>query len=154
MSSLPKAPNRRILIVDDEVDVLDFLKIYLESLGWQTTLASSSTEAFALLETSAYFLVLTDIAMPEMDGYEFISKFKEAHVPSQVALMTGFGYNPKHTLVKIYKTIKCPCLFKPFNRAKLAKTVQQMYDEYHKDIPQAPQPSAAPADSHEGTPTF
>jgi DNA-binding NtrC family response regulator len=147
MSSLPKAPNRHILIVDDEADVLDFLKIYLESLGWQTTLASSSAEAFTRLETTTYFLVLTDIAMPEMDGYEFISKFKDANVPSQVVLMTGFGYNPKHTLVKIYKTIKCPCLFKPFNRVKLAETVQQMYDEYHRDIaPTSPDflPAAAP----------
>jgi two-component system, sensor histidine kinase SagS len=145
MSSLPKAPNRRILIVDDEADVLDFLKIYLESFGWQVTLASSSSEAFVQLETAAYFLVLTDIAMPEMDGYEFISKLKDANVQSQVVLMTGFGYNPKHTLIKIYKTIKCPCLFKPFNRVKLAETVQQMYDEYHRDIPSAPaQGSDAP----------
>jgi DNA-binding NtrC family response regulator len=142
MSSLPKEPNKKILIVDDEIDVLDFLKIYLESLGWQVTLASSSTEAFSLLETTAFFLVLTDIAMPEMDGYEFISKLKEAGVLSQVVLMTGFGYNPKHTLVKIYKTIKCPCLFKPFNMAKLGEAVQQMYDEYHRDI-LPPSPKAA-----------
>jgi two-component system, sensor histidine kinase SagS len=135
MSSLPKAPNRRILIVDDEADVLDFLKIYLESLDWQVTLAASSTEAFAQLETSVFFLVLTDIAMPEMDGYEFISRLMDAGVQSQVVLMTGFGYNPKHTLVKIYKSIKCPCLFKPFNRMKLAETIQQMYEEYHRDIP-------------------
>jgi|WetSurMetagenome_2_1015567.scaffolds.fasta_scaffold00186_18 two-component system, sensor histidine kinase SagS len=137
MGSLPKTPNRRLLIVDDEADVLDFLKIYLESLGWQVTAANSSTEAFARLETVSFFLVITDIAMPEMDGYEFISRLRELNVPSRVVLMTGFGYNPKHTLVKIYKTIKAPCLFKPFNRAKLAETVQQMFEEYHRDIPAA-----------------
>ena len=38
--------------------------------------------------------------------------------------MTGFGYNPKHTLVKIYKTNRYPCLFKPFNRAKVAEAVE------------------------------
>ncbi len=146
MSFLPKTPNRRILIVDDEVDVLDFLKIYLESLDWQVTLAASSAEALTQLETTAFFLVLTDIAMPEMDGYEFISRLMETNVQSQVVLMTGFGYNPKHTLVKINKTIRCPCLFKPFNRAKLAETVQQMYEEYHRDILPAPEnPSAPPA---------
>ena len=134
MSSLPKVPNRRILIVDDEADVLDFLKIYLESLSWQVTTAISTTEAFSRLATDVFFLVITDIAMPDMDGYEFISRLKESDVPSQVVLMTGFGYNPKHTLVKIYKTIKAPCLFKPFNRTKLAETVQQMHDEYHRDI--------------------
>jgi CheY-like chemotaxis protein len=133
MSSLPTQADRRILIVDDEADVLDFLKIYLESLGWQTTLASSTAEAFSLLETGSFFLILTDIAMPEMDGYEFISKLREKNISSQVVLMTGFGYNPKHTLIRIYRSIKIPCLFKPFNRVKLAEAVQQAYEKYNKD---------------------
>jgi DNA-binding NtrC family response regulator len=146
MSSSIKGPNRRILIVDDEADVLDFLKIYLESLGWEVTPASSSNEAFALLETSSFFLVLTDIAMPEMDGYEFISKFKQLGIQSSVVLMTGFGYNPKHTLIKIYKTIKIPCLFKPFNRAKLSEAVKQAYNEYHRDIQNPPPDPLAPSE--------
>ncbi len=126
-----KEPNKRILILDDEEDVLDFLKIYLGSLGWETTLASTTKEAFAYLETEKFFLVITDIAMPEMDGYEFIGKLKDKAIPSQVLLMTGFGYNPKHTLVKIYKTSRYPCLFKPFNRVKLTEAVQDAYDAYH-----------------------
>ena len=111
MSSSIKEKNNRILVVDDEVDVLDFLKIYLESQGWEVTTISTTADAFKELELRPYFLVLTDIAMPEMDGYEFISKIKEKQIPSQMALMTGFGYNPKHTLVKIYKTIRYPLLF-------------------------------------------
>jgi DNA-binding NtrC family response regulator len=138
MNLLQKEPNKRILIVDDEADVLDFLNIYLGSLGWEVTLASSTNDAFALLEKTTYFLVITDIAMPEMDGYEFIGNLKTMGVPSQVLLMTGFGYNPKHTLVKIYKTTRYPCLFKPFNRAKLSEAVRDAYDLYHKDLSPAP----------------
>jgi len=134
MSSAIKEKNRRILVVDDEVDVLDFLKIYLESQGWEVTTISSTNEAFIELESKAYFLVLTDIAMPEMDGYEFISKIKEKNIPAQMALMTGFGYNPKHTLVKIYKTIRYPCLFKPFNRAKVTEAVQNAHNMYHAEL--------------------
>lgn len=134
MSSSIKQKNRRILVVDDEVDVLEFLNIYLESLGWEVTTVSSTTDAFKELELRPYFLVLTDIAMPEMDGYEFISKVIERNIPSQMALMTGFGYNPKHTLVKIYKTIRYPCLFKPFNRVKVAEAVQTAWDTYHGDL--------------------
>ncbi|KMQ50724.1 chemotaxis protein CheY [Chitinispirillum alkaliphilum] len=136
MSSLKKK-NKRILIVDDEADVLDFLKLYLESLGWEIITVTSTEKAFEELEKQPFFLILTDIAMPEMDGYEFISKIKEKQIPSQMALMTGFGYNPKHTLVKIYKTIRYPCLFKPFNRAKVAETVQNAWDTYHQDILQS-----------------
>lgn len=141
MSSSIKEKNSRILVVDDEIDVLDFLKILLESQGWEVTTISSTEEAFKELETRSYFLVLTDIAMPEMDGYEFISKVKEKQIPSQMALMTGFGYNPKHTLVKIYKTIRYPCLFKPFNRVKVTETVQNAWNSYHEDLITAEQES-------------
>jgi len=131
MSSLQKEQNNRILIVDDEVDVLDFLKIYLGRLGWDVTLAPSTTDAFEVLKTNTFFLVITDIAMPEMDGYEFISSLKSSGIDAQFVLMTGFGYNPKHTLVKIYKTVRYPCLFKPFNRAKLAEAVRDAHTVYN-----------------------
>lgn len=149
MSSSIKEKNNRILVVDDEVDVLDFLKIFLESQGWEVTTISSTAEAFKELENRPYFLVLTDIAMPDMDGYEFISKIKELQIPSQMALMTGFGYNPKHTLVKIYKTIRYPCLFKPFNRAKVTEAVQNAWATYHEGLedPDKKQDSGSGAES-------
>jgi two-component system, sensor histidine kinase SagS len=134
MSYLQKEVNKRILIVDDEIDVLDFLKIYLESLGWEITIVSSTDEAFQVLGQKTFFLILTDIAMPEMDGYEFINQIKDKEIPSQLALMTGFGYNPKHTLVKIYKTNRYPCLFKPFNRNKVSEAVLLAWNEYHADL--------------------
>jgi len=135
MSCLQKENNRRILIVDDEIDVLDFLTIYLQSQGWEVTAISQVEDAFDELDKNAFFLILTDIAMPAMDGYEFISKVNEKKYLSQIALMTGFGYNPEHTLVKIQKTVKYPCLFKPFNRNKLSETVQKAYEMYHADLP-------------------
>jgi CheY-like chemotaxis protein len=134
MSFSEKQKNNRILIVDDEADVLDFLKIYLESQGWEITAAASTAQAFELLGRRPYFLVITDIAMPDMDGYEFVAKLKEGNVGSEIALMTGFGYNPKHTLLKIYNTVHYPCLFKPFNRAKLLSTVKVAFDSYHRGL--------------------
>ena len=133
MNSL-KQKNNRILVVDDEVDVLEFVRIYLESMGWEVKATSSVAEAFEELAKLPYFLVITDIAMPEMDGYEFINAIKTLGYGCQFALMTGFGYNPKHTLVKIYKTVKYPCLFKPFNREKVSMAVKEAYDLYHQDI--------------------
>jgi DNA-binding NtrC family response regulator len=129
-----KQRNNRVLVVDDEVDVLEFVRIYLESMGWEVKATSSVAEAFEELAKLPYFLVITDIAMPEMDGYEFINAIKTLGYGCQFALMTGFGYNPKHTLVKIYKTVKYPCLFKPFNREKVMMAVKEAFELYHKDI--------------------
>ena len=136
MSSSKKTRNRNILIVDDELDVLHLLKIYLESLDWNVTIAKSPSQAFECFNRQSYFLIITDIAMPDMDGYEFINEIKNRGIPSQIALMTGFGYNPQHTLVKINKKYRYPVLFKPFEfkKSKLKDTVRNACDAYHKNV--------------------
>ncbi|MCL2182685.1 MAG: response regulator [Chitinispirillia bacterium] len=132
--SYSKEKTKKILVVDDEIDVLEFLKIYIETMGWEVTTAPTVTQALEELGKQPYFLVITDIAMPDMDGYEFISAIKSQGFECQFALMTGFGYNPKHTLVKIYKTVKYPLLFKPFNREKVTEAINWAYGKYHRDI--------------------
>lgn len=138
MSSSKKIRNRNILIVDDELDVLQLLKFYLESQSWNVTIVKSPSQAFECIENKPFFLVITDIAMPDMDGYEFISEMKDKGIPSRIALMTGFGYDPRHTLVKISKKYQYPVLFKPFElkKASLRDTVQNEWEVYHKDLPQ------------------
>jgi DNA-binding NtrC family response regulator len=131
MSLSEKEKNHRILVVDDEADVRDFLSMYLSSLGWEITTAPSVARALDEMDKTSFFLVLTDIAMPDMDGYEFLSCIKRKRIGSQLVLMTGFGYNPNHTLIKINKSIRHPCLFKPFDRAKVADTVLKAWKEFN-----------------------
>ena len=123
--------NKSLLAVDDESDVLEFLSLYLGTLGWTVHTAGSVADALKMLDEQNYFLVLTDIAMPDMDGYEFVSTIKERGISSKVVLMTGFGYNPNHTLIKLNKAVQYPTLFKPFDNAKLAATVQCMWQAYN-----------------------
>jgi two-component system, sensor histidine kinase SagS len=141
MNSLEKEKNHRILVVDDESDVLEFLTLYLESLGWEVTAVASAGQGLKELDERAFFLVLTDIAMPDMDGYEFVSLIKQKKIASQVALMTGFGYNPRHTLIKLNKPMRYPCLFKPFDRLKVSDTVLKAWQEYNAVVA-APNPAA------------
>jgi DNA-binding NtrC family response regulator len=136
MNSSIKRSNRNILLVDDELDVLELLKIYLESLRWNVTVVKSPSQAFKCIRNRTFFLIITDIAMPDMDGYEFINELKGRKVLSRIALMTGFGYNPRHTLVKINKKYNYPILFKPFElkKTKIRDIIQNEWDIYHKDI--------------------
>jgi DNA-binding NtrC family response regulator len=134
MACARKEANRRILIIDDEVDVLEFLKIYLESLGWTVTAVTTPDEAFGALARHPFFLILSDIAMPGIDGYELMHEVVERKIPSQLAFMTGFGYDPNHTLVRIRKDAHYPCLFKPFDRRKVAETVQRAWEAYSVDL--------------------
>jgi len=125
-------------VVDDEEGVLDFLDIFLTSLGWKPQCTSSVKTALATLEKHTYFLVLTDIAMPDMDGYEFVHALRERHVPSEIALMTGFGYNPQHTLVRIRRSMHLQFYFKPFDRLKISEGIQNAWTKYHQGLLTAP----------------
>jgi len=134
MPCSPREPNRRVLALDDEADVLDVVKALLESLGWEVTAVTAPEAAFRAFDERPYFLILSDIAMPRMDGYEFLNAVLERGVGSQLVFMTGFGYDPHHTLVKIRRGRHYPCLFKPFNRAKVAETVQAAYETYTRSL--------------------
>jgi DNA-binding NtrC family response regulator len=123
--------NRSILVVDDEEDVLEFLQFFLSSQGYHVEIETDCRQVIERVKKEDFFLLITDIAMPEMDGYEIINEVLKVKPNTKVAVMTGFGYNPQHTLVQIKEEHKCSCLFKPFNRNKVLKVVEQAFRNYH-----------------------
>lgn len=74
--SLPLA-NRRILVVDDDADMREFLTFFLEQNGAEVTTVASATEALQSLTPFQPDLLLSDIGMPETDGYMLIRQIRE-----------------------------------------------------------------------------
>lgn len=66
-----------ILIADDEQGIADLLAIHLEKEGYTLYKAANGKEALQLIETNSIDLLILDIMMPEMDGYEAISRIRE-----------------------------------------------------------------------------
>ncbi len=80
----------RILVCDDEKDIVSALKIYLTAEGYETVLCYNGLQALAALEENEIHLVLLDIMMPEMDGLSTLSRIREKYnVP--VVLLTAKG---------------------------------------------------------------
>jgi CheY-like chemotaxis protein len=77
--------------VDDEPAVLDLLADIIETLGHRVTRHQSAVEALAGIEPGGYDLVLTDLGMPGMSGWEFSRALRavDPHVP--LAWITGWG---------------------------------------------------------------
>ncbi|KTC05398.1 MULTISPECIES: putative bifunctional diguanylate cyclase/phosphodiesterase [Pseudomonas syringae group] len=69
-------PAATILIVDDDVHVRDLLEVLLQNQGYETLTAESGEQALAMVDARAPDLILLDIMMPGMDGYEVASVLK------------------------------------------------------------------------------
>jgi CheY-like chemotaxis protein len=68
---------KKILIVDDEQEIRDLLKKKLQSCQYAVTVASSGNEALTISKTNLPDLILLDIVMPQMDGYQTCEKLKQ-----------------------------------------------------------------------------
>ena len=75
----------RILVADDEKEIRDLLRLYLEKDGYQVAEASDGGEAWALLEKGEVDMALLDIMMPRMDGYKVLKKLREtSNIPVMI----------------------------------------------------------------------
>ena len=80
---------KKILVVDDELDVGELLKDYLEMAGYHALLARDAEAAFRLLEAERPDLVMLDIVMPKVDGLEVLRRIKQTYPETIVVMMSG-----------------------------------------------------------------
>ncbi len=69
--------KKSILIVEDDTDIIELLKLYLESEGFIVKSCSNGKECLNVLESETIDMIIVDIMMPEMNGYELIKKIRE-----------------------------------------------------------------------------
>ena len=84
-------PCLRVLVVDDEAVVAEVLGDMLTSAGHHVEVTTSGRDAIARFDAERFDLVLTDLAMPEMTGWEVARAIKDRAPAVRVVLVTGFG---------------------------------------------------------------
>lgn len=89
-SIIPNASSFHVLIVDDEPEVLDVLCRVVGSFGYRTTGASGGGDALLRLESDSFDLVITDLVMPDMSGWNLLREVKRLYSPIPVVVVTGF----------------------------------------------------------------
>ena len=110
----PVLDGKRILIADDESLIRDTVRDVMASYGCIVSVADDGDQAIDMLGTQTFDLVLSDIRMPGEDGYAVFAAAKEANPVTPVILMTGFGYDPNHSIVRARREGLSAVLFKPF----------------------------------------
>ncbi|WP_099188995.1 sigma-54-dependent transcriptional regulator [Tepidibacter mesophilus] len=81
----------KILVVDDEEEYREVIRMILESKGYYVDDAQSGEEALKILEKKSYNLVLTDLIMKGMDGIKLIEEIKKEISDIEVIIITGYG---------------------------------------------------------------
>jgi len=83
--------KKKILIVDDEPNITWSIQKYLAKEGYFIATADSAKKGAEILNTTEFDLILTDMKMPEVDGFQFLHWIKKHHPKAKVVMMTAFG---------------------------------------------------------------
>ena len=112
----------RVLVVDDDRDVLNLLEIFLDLVGFDVTTAINGVDA--LRKASAgYDVMTTDLAMPSMDGRELIERLRDLPItPIPVVVVTAQVIDPSVT----ERVQSCRILSKPCDLEELVQTIQSL----------------------------
>jgi nitrogen-specific signal transduction histidine kinase/CheY-like chemotaxis protein len=90
-AGIPRGKTARILVVDDEETVRDILSKMLERVHHQVTVAENGEEGLRFFQEKEFDLVLTDLGMPGLSGWEVCRRIKEIKPRTPVGMITGWG---------------------------------------------------------------
>ena len=126
----PTLVGKRVLVVDADESVRSAAHALLDRYGCIVETAHDGSEAQFMVRSLAndqrYDAIIADIRLPDMTGYDLLLKFKEMLEVVPMALMTGFGYDPGHSIVRARQAGLQAVLYKPFRLDQLLETVEQL----------------------------
>ena len=125
----PGLAGARVLVVDDEATIRDTIADVLRKFRMDVTVETTGADAIRAVEASAitggFDLVLSDIKMPDKSGYDVFAAVRRLSDAPPVILMTGFGYDPNHCIVRASQEGLHAVLFKPFRVDQLLVEVRK-----------------------------
>jgi len=87
----PRRPDESVLVIDDDVGILDLLKNLLGGEGYTVACAACGREGLEAIELAPPDIVLLDVQMPGMSGFEVLAKIREHRPNLPVVMVTGHG---------------------------------------------------------------
>ena len=113
----------KILIIDDDRDILVIISDMLSGYGYEVTTAESAEEAFGLLSSNSYHLLLLDINLPDSDGFEICKQLREV---STVPVIFASARTSESDRISGYEICGDDYLPKPYSMKELLVHVQAL----------------------------
>lgn len=113
------APAQRLLLVEDNADLLDLTLMMLEALGYEATGVTTAEDALALLEKELCAMLVTDVTLPKMSGIELVGLVRSRYPQMPVVVASGYGRPSALDGVEV------GYLKKPYKMADLQMVIEQ-----------------------------
>lgn len=124
----PQLEGKKVLVVDDDASIRDTVTSVLTRVGCDVVACASGRDALASMDSissgSGHLdLVISDVKLPDLNGYEVFRSARDRYASVPIILMTGFGYDPHHSIVRASQEGLSSILFKPFRADQLVEEV-------------------------------
>jgi CheY-like chemotaxis protein len=120
----PRLKGLRVLVADNDERVRRSAHGILGRFGCVVETARDGQEALTMARLSTYDVILADIRLPDLAGYEAFHRLREAQPVARVILMTSYGYDPCHSIVKARQEGLRSVLYKPFRIDQLLEALE------------------------------
>jgi len=118
--------HESVLVVDDEEAIREMLEEVLKSRGYHVLCAEDAETALEILENEQVNLILSDVIMPGIDGYKFVTTVLKKQPNMKIQMLSGFGENNNPN--EINETLHQKRLQKPVHMLTLLKRVRELLD--------------------------
>ena len=119
--------SETILVVDDEIALSELAEEILTNNGYRVLIASSGERALELLATHKVDVVVTDIVMPQMDGYQLAKKIR--HLYPEILVLFASGFRGEHDNKKLDASSADLFISKPYKPQVLLANIRQLLDQ-------------------------
>lgn len=124
--------KKKVLAIDDENDILLIIKSALHGEGYDVVTATNGYDGLALAEDAAPDLIILDIMMPEMDGFEVLKQLKENEKTAQIPIVILTGMSSKEKIREAIDKGIDYYIVKPFDYQDLVSKVKIAIDDAEK----------------------
>jgi two-component system response regulator VicR len=123
----------KIMVIDDEPDLVEVVKLILESDGYQVVTANGGQEALEKMGKEMPDLVLLDIIMPRMDGWEVFSRIKSDQKTKDIPVIMLTAKDQRiDKLIGLHVVRVDDYITKPFGRSELLASIKRILQEKQK----------------------
>ena len=124
---------KQILVVDDEKHIVRLVQVNLQKEGYEVTTASNGREALEKAASSKPDLIVMDVMMPEMDGFEALGKLKEDAQTSAIPVIMLTAKAQDADVFRGWQSGADLYLTKPFNPVELLSFVKRIFESQQEE---------------------